>query len=58
MSCIIIIDMRESCGEILAITDKEWGLAQFDTEEEAEELMENHSLNVFPYEVIDMGESL
>ena len=41
----------------LAISKEDWwGLTQFDTEEEARELMKNHSLNVFPYEIIDMGE--
>ena len=58
MSYIIIVDMRENCGEILAIRKEEWGLEQFDTEEEAEELMGNHSLRVFSYEIIDMGEGI
>ncbi len=51
--------MRENCGEILAINkdDEQW-LAQFRTEEEAYQCMKYHSLNVFSYEVIDMGESL
>ena len=56
MSYIIIIDMRENNGEILAIRKEEFGLEQFDTEEEAEELMKGHSLGVFPYEIIDIGE--
>lgn len=58
MTHIIIVDMRENCGQILAIRDNEddpqW-LAQFDTEKEAEELMSKHLLRAFPYEIIDMG---
>ncbi len=56
MSYIILVDMRENNGEIFGISkDDGWGLAQYDTEEEAEELMKEHPLNVFPYEVLDMG---
>lgn len=56
MAYIIIIDMRESNGEILGIRHDEVNLAQYDTESEAEELMSKHPLRVFPYAIIDMGE--
>lgn len=55
MSFVIIVDMRKNCGEILAIRDDEQWLSQYDTEEEAEELMKKHPLKVFPYDIIDMG---
>ena len=56
MTYIIIVDMRENNGSIVAIRNEHDDLAQYDTEEEAEELMKNHILRVFPYEVLDMGE--
>ena len=56
MSYIIIVDMRENNKQIIAIEEGDFGITQFDTEEEAEELMSKHSLNVFPFEILDMGE--
>ncbi len=56
MSYIIIVDMRESNGQIIAIHNDEMNLAQYDTEEEAAECIKNHPLGVFPYEMLDMGE--
>ena len=58
MSYIILVDMRESDGNIRAIKDENENITQYDTDEEAEELMKSHSLNVFPYEVLDMGEGI
>jgi hypothetical protein len=55
MSYIIIVDMRESNGQIVAISRGNT-IAQWETEEEAEEIMSEHPLNVFPYKIIDMGE--
>jgi len=55
MTYIIIVDMRENNGQILGIKDDDFNLVQYDTEEEAEELMAKHPLKVFPYEVLDMG---
>lgn len=56
MAYIIIVDMRENNNQIVAIEEGDCGLAQFDTEEDAEDCMCEHSLRVFPYEIIDMGE--
>ena len=55
MSHVIIIDMRESNNQIVAIREDDMNLAQFDSEEEAQAMMDEHSMNVFPYEIIDMG---
>lgn len=53
MSHIIIVDLRESNGHVLTIDDEHDNIAQFDTEKEANALMEDHPLNAFPFYVFD-----
>lgn len=55
MSCIVIVDMRSNSGQVLVITEEDGYACQvFETEEDAEESMEHHPLNVFPFQVVEL----
>lgn len=56
MTHIIIVDMRPNNGQIAAIMNDLDNIAQFDTEEDAQKVMDKHPLKVFMYEIIDMGD--
>ena len=51
---IIIVDLRENNGGVLAITDENDNIALFKNYEEASDVMSNHKLNVFPITFVDL----
>lgn len=53
VSCIVIVDMREGNGQIVAITDGQ-SLARFASRAEAESFMSGHILGRFRHFVIDL----
>ena len=55
MSKIILVDMRENNGHIVAIQDSNDNIAQFDTSEDVVLCAQNQPLcENFPYIVVDM----
>jgi hypothetical protein len=54
---IVIVDMREVNGQIVAIQEGQW-LAQFASEDDAEEVMAEHILGRFPRVLLDLDDHI
>lgn len=55
MKFVIIVDMSDFNDTIQAIVNEDGDLAQFSTFSDADEFMDTHPLNKFPYHVVTIG---
>ncbi len=57
MSCIILIDMRENNGHIVALQDEDGNIAQYEDYGEADDAASKHWLtDSFPVRIVDMDD--
>jgi len=55
MSCIILIDMRENNGSIVALEDENGNIAQYENYGQADDVASEHPLtDAFPVRIVDM----
>lgn len=56
MPWIILVDLRENNGHFVNIEDEHGNIAQFETEQDAREVMRDHILNAFPCYAISVDD--
>lgn len=56
MTVIVLVDMRENNGHIVALVDENDNIAQFDKFEDAVDAIKEHPLSVFPILYVNMDE--
>jgi hypothetical protein len=55
---VILVDTREMNNTVLPIVENDGRMKQFATFADAEEFMDTHSLNKFPYHIVNIGHGI
>ena len=53
---MIAVDMRESNGKVVFVSNEDGDVALFETKQDVFDIMSMHILNVFPYRAISVNE--